>query len=101
MSVVDAHQLCGFLVVGYGTESASEFGMVQEQLQTADHHQRDNEHQAGQHSYRHAARQIDMQSFQVTGLQSPAVGAEDLEQGVLQKNAQTERDQNRRTAVAA
>src|SRR5260221_445908 len=38
MSVVDAHQLCRFLVVGYGAESASEFGMVQEQLQTAHHH---------------------------------------------------------------
>src|ERR1700739_3440519 len=101
MSVVDAHQLGRFRVAGYGAESASEFGMVQEQLQSADHHQGDNEHQAGQQPCRHAARQIDVQSFQVTGLQSPAVGAEDLEQGVLQKNAQTERDQNRRTAVAA
>jgi hypothetical protein len=86
MSVVDAHQLCSFLVVGYGAKSASEFGMVQEQLQSADHHKGDNEHQAGQHPYRYVARQVDVQSFQVTDLQSPAVGAEDLEQGVLQKN---------------
>jgi hypothetical protein len=86
MSVVDAHKLRSFLIVGYTAESASEFGMVQEQLQSADHNKRDNEHQAGQYPYSYAGRQVDMQSFQITGLQSPAVGAEDLQQSVLQKN---------------
>src|SRR5260370_14555264 len=100
MSVVDAHQLCRFLVVGYGAESASELGMVQEQLQSADNNQGDHEHQAGQYPYRHSARQVDVQSFQVTGLQSPAVGAEGLHQGVLQENTDTERDQNRTKEVA-
>jgi hypothetical protein len=87
MSIVDAHQLRSFLVVGYAAESASEFGMVQEQLQSADNNKRDNEHQTGQHPYSYAGREVDVQSFQITGLQSPAVGAEDLQQSVLQKNA--------------
>src|SRR5260370_19954342 len=100
MSVVDAHQLCRFLVVGYGAESASELGMVQEQLQSADNNQGDHEHQAGQYPYRHSARQVDVQSFQVTGLQPAAVGAEGLQQGVLQKDADTERDENRTKDVA-
>ena len=100
MSVVDAHQLRGLPVVRNGAESAPEFGMIQEQLQSTNYDQGDHEHQAGQHPYRHAARQVEVKSFQITGLQAAAVGAEGLEQGVLQKNANTERDENRTKNVA-
>src|ERR1700756_610554 len=100
MSVVDAHQLRSLLVVRDGAESAPEFGMIQEQLQSTNYDQSDQEHQAGQHPYRHAARQVEVKRFQVTGLQPAAVSAEGLQQGVLQKNADTERDENRTKNVA-
>src|SRR5258708_10057392 len=100
MSVVDAHQLRSLLVVRDGSESTPQFGMIKEQLQSADNNQGHHEHQAGQHPYRHAARQVEVKNFQVTGLQPAAVGAEGLQQGVLQKNADTERDENRTKNVA-
>src|SRR4029077_19858023 len=100
MSVVDAHQLRSLLVVRNGSESAPQFGSIQEQLQSADYDQGDQEHQAGQHPYRHAARQVEVKSFQVTGLQPAAVRAEGLQQGVLQKNTDTERDEHRTKNVA-
>src|SRR5258707_5929786 len=100
MSVVDAHQLRSLLVVRDGAESTPQFGMIQEQLQSADDNQGDHKHEAGQHPYLHAARQVEVKRFQVTGLQPAAVRAEGLQQGVLQKNTDTERDENRTKNVA-
>src|ERR1700741_2500231 len=100
MSVVDAHELRSLLVVGDRAESAPQFSMIQEQLQSADNNQGDNKHEAGQHPYRHAARQVEVKSFQVTGVQPAAVRAEGLQQGILQKDADAERDENRTKNVA-
>jgi hypothetical protein len=101
MMIVDTHKLCSFLIVRYGAESPPQFGVVQQQLQPADNSKSDNEHQAGEDPHRQASRQVDAQCFQITDLQSPAVSAEDLEQGVLKNNAYTERDEDRRQDLAA
>src|SRR5260370_39059304 len=100
MRVVDAHQLRSLLVVRDGAESTPQFGMIQEQLQSADYNQGDNKHQAGQHPYRHAARQVEGKSFQITRLQAAAGGPGGLGQGALQEKADTERDENRTKNVA-
>jgi hypothetical protein len=88
MGVVNTHQLRRFLIVGHRTEGTTQAGTIQKQLQPADDGDGDDEHQAWQGADRQAARQIDVQSFQLSCVQTPAVSTEDLQQGILQKDRQ-------------
>ncbi|MCY1391038.1 hypothetical protein D9M71_58660 [compost metagenome] len=100
VAVVDAHQLRGGLVVRGGAEGAAQAGLVEQELQAADHRQGAAEYQQRHHAEAEATHG-DAGHFQVALGELPAVGAEELQQQVLQDDRQPEGHQQRRQDVVA
>ncbi|MNN71815.1 hypothetical protein D3C81_1877860 [compost metagenome] len=79
MAVIYAHQLGGLLVVRGGAEGAAQAGLVEQQLQPADHQQGAAEHHQRHHPEADSA-EGNAGHFQVALGQLAAVGAEELQQ---------------------
>ena len=101
VAVVDAHQLGGVGIVGGGAEGAAEAGAIEQKLQAADRQHRHREHQQRIDPDRDAARKLQARGLDRALLQPVGVGAEALQQPVLDDHRNAEGDEQRRQQPAA
>ncbi len=101
LAIVDAHQLGGVGVVGDCAEGAADAGAVKQKLQAGDGEDRDRKNQERINADVDAAGQVQARGLDRAFLEPMVVGAETLQQPVLDDDRNAEGDEKRRQQPAA
>src|SRR5580704_3590963 len=101
LAIIDAHQFGGVGIVGDGAKGAAKPRAIKQQLQAGDGQYGDRQHDDRKDTDIDAVRKVHACGLDRAYLEPVIVGAEALQQSVLDDDRNAERDQERRQQAAA